>query len=69
MLRTLPFSMIETLLQGVGAVVIAAALLYLVYVVLQIHILSGRPLTAYGANPKMRGAGSWAVVTLSLIHI
>lgn len=60
---TLPFSMLETLLQGVGATVVAAALLYLVYVVLQIHILSGRPLTAYGANSKMRGAGSWAVVT------
>lgn len=47
----------------VGVIVVGAAALYILYLALEIHVLPGRPLTRYGANAKLRGAGSWALVT------
>lgn len=53
----------ECVLGTIGLVVLVATALYLLYLVLEIHVLPGRPLTVYGANAKLRGAGSWALVT------
>lgn len=53
----------ECVLGTVGLVVLVALALYLAYLFLEIHVLPGRPLTTYGANAKLRGAGSWALVT------
>ncbi|KAI3626334.1 hypothetical protein CBS9595_001695 [Malassezia furfur] len=50
-------------LAAVGAVVLIAVAAYLLYLILEIHVLPGIPLTTYGANTKSRGAGSWALVT------
>ncbi|WFC98543.1 hypothetical protein MYAM1_001271 [Malassezia yamatoensis] len=51
------------MLTAVGGIIVLAVLLYLVYLVLEIHVLPGVPLTTYGANTKSPGAGSWALVT------
>lgn len=44
-------------------IVAVAVLAYLVYLVLEIHVLPGTPLTHYGATPREPGQGTWAVVT------
>lgn len=55
--------MIETCLCWVGGIFIVTCIAYVVYVALEVHVFPGRSLTTYGANPKLRGAGSWALVT------
>ncbi|WFD29323.1 hypothetical protein MSPP1_000332 [Malassezia sp. CBS 17886] len=54
---------LANVLAGVGLAVTVAAALYLVYLVLEIHVLPGKSLTTYGATPRMRGSGAWALVT------
>lgn len=55
--------MLDAALRAIGAAVVVVGAVYVAYLVLQIHVLRGRSLKEYGAEPKMRGAGSWALVT------
>lgn len=47
----------------VGACVLLTAAAYFIYLVLEIHVLPGTSLKTYGANAKLRGSGSWTLVT------
>lgn len=50
-------------LAPLGALVLVVAAIALVRAVAEIHVLSGRKLSVYGANARLPGAGSWALVT------
>lgn len=51
------------MLASIGALAIAYVLLRFLYAFVEIHLLPGKKLSAYGANVRERGKGSWAVVT------